>query len=171
MRWLLLIQNRVLNPFVRALLRVGVSPPTYALIETTGRKSGRSRQVPVANGLDGDTFWLISGLGRHAQYVRNIEANPRVRVMARPVRLRDGVRMRWRWGTAHLLPEDDAHERHRSLGEGRPGYRLDGVLLRGLAALGPEDMLTVRVDLDSAGERRTGVEPATSGLGSQRSAN
>ena len=149
MRWLLLIQNRVLNRPVRALLRMGFSPPTYALIEATGRKSGRSRQVPVANGLDGDTFWLIVGLGRQAQYVRNIEANPRVRVKARPARLRDGVRMRWRWGTAHLLPDDDAHERHRRLGRGRPGYRLDGVLLRGLAALGPEDMLTVRVDLDS----------------------
>jgi hypothetical protein len=72
-----------------------------------------------------------------------------VRVKARPALLREGVRMRWRWGTAHLLPEDDAHERHRRLGRGRPGYRFDGVLLRGLAALGPEDMLTVRVDLDS----------------------
>ena len=41
-----------------------------------------------------------------------------MRVKARPALLREGVRMRWRWGTAHLLPEDDAHERHRRLGRG-----------------------------------------------------
>jgi deazaflavin-dependent oxidoreductase (nitroreductase family) len=148
MRWLLLIQNRAINRVVRLLLELGLAPPTYALLETTGRKSARPRQVPVANGLDGGTFWLIAGLGRHAQYVRNIEADPRVRVKARPARLRDGLRMRWRQGTASLLPEDDARQRHRSLGKGRPGYRLDGVLLQGLAALGPEGMLTIRIDLD-----------------------
>jgi deazaflavin-dependent oxidoreductase (nitroreductase family) len=143
------IQNRVINRLVRVLLRVGLSPPTYALLETTGRKSGSPRQVPVANGLDGGSFWLIAGLGRHAQYVRNIEADARVRVKARPALLRDGLRMRWHSGTAHPLPEDDARERHRRLGRGRPGYRLDGILLRRLAALGPEDMLTVRIDLDA----------------------
>lgn len=102
--------------------------------------------MPVANGLDRDTFWLIAGLGYQAGYVHNLQANPRVRVKARPARLRDGVRMRWRSGTAHPLPDDDARARHRTLGHGRPGYRLDGILLRGLAAGG--DMLTIRIDLD-----------------------
>lgn len=50
MRCLLLIQNRVINPMVRVLLGVGLAPPTYALLETTGRRSGRPRQLPVANG-------------------------------------------------------------------------------------------------------------------------
>jgi hypothetical protein len=103
--------------------------------------------VPVANGLQGDTFWLIVGLGQQAQYLRNIEANPRVRVKVRPARVRDGIRMRWREGTAHPIPEDDASARHRRLGEGRPGYRLDGILLRGLSRLGP-GMSTVRIELD-----------------------
>ncbi|MGH3318749.1 MAG: nitroreductase/quinone reductase family protein [Streptosporangiaceae bacterium] len=139
------LQNRLLNPLVVALIDRGFAPPTYALVETIGRRTGRRRLVPVANGLDGDMFWLIAALGERASYVRNLRANPRVRVKARPARLREGLRIRWRTGTAHPLPEDDANARHRELGRGRPGYRLDGVLLRGLAT---GDMLTVRIDLD-----------------------
>jgi hypothetical protein len=103
----------------------------------------------VANGLQGTTFWLIAGLGERARYVQNIKADPAVRVKARPARLRDGLRMRWCSGAAHLLPEEDARARHHLLGSGRPGYRLDGILLRGLAGLGNGQMLTVRIDLDS----------------------
>jgi hypothetical protein len=102
----------------------------------------------VANGLQGDTFWLLAALGEQAHYVRNISANPRVRVKARPARVRDGLRMRWRTGTACLMPDDDSHARHRQLGRGRPGYRADGVLLRTLAATGGGRMLTVRINLD-----------------------
>jgi F420H(2)-dependent quinone reductase len=89
---------------------------------------------------------MISGRGEKASYVHNIRANPRVRVIARPARLRDGLRTRSRAGTAHLMPDDDAHARHRLLGRGRPLYRLDGIALRRLADGG--DMLTIRIDLD-----------------------
>ncbi len=151
---LLDLQNRLLNRPARFLLERGLAPPTYALLETTGRRTGRTRRVPVANGLQGDTFWLIAGLGSRAQYARNIEADPRVRVKARPARLREGVRMRWRAGTAHPMPADDARERHRRLGRGRPGYRLDGILLRGLSSLGSGRMLTIRIDLDASDSSR-----------------
>ena len=134
------------NPPMIALLDRGLAPPTYALLQTTGRRTGRQRLTPVANGLDGDTFWLVAGLGDRAGYVRNLRADPRVRVKARPARLRDGLRMRWREGTAHPLPDDDARARHHRLGRGRPGYRLDSTLLRRLAGGG--DMLTIRIDLD-----------------------
>jgi deazaflavin-dependent oxidoreductase (nitroreductase family) len=147
----LLIQNRVVNRLVRVLLDVGLGPPTYALLETVGRRTGRPRRVPVANGLQGDTFWLIAAMGERAQYVRNIKANPRVRIKARPARLRNGMRMRWLSGTAHPLPEDDARKRHHQLGAGRPGYRLDGLLLRALTALEHAEMLTVRIDLEPPG--------------------
>lgn len=148
MRRLVLFQNRVINRLMRMLLTAGLAPPTYALLETTGRRSGRPRQLPVANGLQGNTFWLIAALGERAQYVRNIRADPRVRVKVRPARLRDGVSMRWRSGTARLIPEDEASSRHRSLGRGRPGYRLDGILLRALSKSAGGDLLTVRIDLD-----------------------
>jgi deazaflavin-dependent oxidoreductase (nitroreductase family) len=147
-RRFLQLQNRVFNRPARWLLAYGLAPPTYALLETTGRRTGRARQLPVANGLQGDTFWLIAGLGEQAQYVRNIQANPRVRVKARPARVRDGLRIRWRSGTAQLMPEDDARARHRQLGRGRPGYQLDGILLRSLSSLGSGRMLTIRIELD-----------------------
>ena len=134
------------NPAMARMLDRGLAPPTYALIETIGRRTGKRRRVPVANGLDGDTFWLIAGLGEDAQYVRNIRANPQVRVKARPSRLRDGLRMRWHTGTAHPLPADDPAARHRLLGRARPGYKLDGFLLRSLAKRG-NGMLTIRIDL------------------------
>lgn len=142
---LLRFQNRAVNPIVIALGERGLLPPTYAIIETVGRRSGLPRRAPVANGLDGNTFWLIAGRGEAASFVANIRANPKVRVKARPARLRQGIRMRWRTGTAHPLPDDDPHARHRHLGRGRPGYRLDGIALR---ALDTGDMLTVRIDLD-----------------------
>ena len=138
--------NRVVNPVMVALITHGLGPPAYAVVETTGRKTGRKRLVPVASGLDGDTFWMISGRGEKASFVHNILANPRVRVIARPARLREGFRTRSRTGTAHLMPRDDAHARHRLLGRGRPLYRLDGIALRRLADGGT--MLTIRIDLD-----------------------
>ncbi len=147
-RRLLLVQNRFVNRVVSTLLRVGLAPPTYALLETTGRRSGHPRQIPVANGLQGDIFWLISALGEKAQYVRNIRADSRVRVRARPARLRDGLSMRWHSGTARPMPEDDARRRHRALGRGRPGYRLDGILLRALSQVAEGELLTIRIDLD-----------------------
>jgi hypothetical protein len=55
--------------------------------------------------------------------------------------------MRWYTGTARLMPGDDARSRQRRLGRGRPGYRLDAVLLRA----GAIDMQTIRVDLDAPG--------------------
>lgn len=140
------VQNRFLNPLLAAAVERGLAPPTFAVLETTGRRTGRRRRVPVANGLDGDTFWLIAALGERASFVRNLRSDPRVSVIAPPVRFRDGLRVRRRTGLAEPLPGDDVRARHQRLGRGRPGYRLDGVLLRSLAA--DEAMLTVRIDLD-----------------------
>lgn len=138
-------QNRVVNRVVLALVERGLAPATYAVLETKGRRTGMSRRAPVATGLEGDTFWLIAARGERASFVRNIRADPRVRVKARPARIRDGIRMQWRSGTAHPLPEDDARARHRRLGRGRPVYRLDAIALRALDTGG---MMTVRIDLD-----------------------
>jgi deazaflavin-dependent oxidoreductase (nitroreductase family) len=112
---------------------------TYAVLETVGRRTGAVRRTPVANGLREDTFWLISAHGPHAHYFRNLTAQPRVRVG-----LADHGALRWRTGTAQPLPDDDAGARHRLLGRGRLGYRLDGLLLRSTATA----LTTVRIDLD-----------------------
>src|SRR3954447_17660765 len=110
------LHRYLFNPPVRLLLSKGFVPRSYALLETTGRRSGLPRVTPVGNGLVGDTFWLVAEHGRNASYVRNIAANPRVRV-----KLRAGfLRSRWRIGTAHLLEDDDPRERQRLLSSGDP---------------------------------------------------
>jgi deazaflavin-dependent oxidoreductase (nitroreductase family) len=129
----------VVNPLVRRAVFAGRLGGTYAVLETTGRRTGTTRRTPVANGLEGDTFWLISAHGPHAHYFRNLEADPRVRIG-----LADHGKLTWRTGTAQPLPEDDARARHRRLAKGRLGYWLDGFLLRGTATA----MTTVRIDLD-----------------------
>jgi|SRR5579859_220890 len=132
-------ERRAVNPLVRRAVFAGRLGGTYAVLETTGRRTGTIRRTPVANGLEGDTFWLISAHGPHAHYFKNLEAHPRVRIG-----LADHGALRWRTGTAQPLPEDDARARHRRLSKGRLGYWLDGFLLRGTATA----MTTVRIDLD-----------------------
>ena len=105
-------------------------PRGVALLETTGRRSGQPRRVPVGDGLRGSQFWIVAEHGRQADYVRNIERDPRVRVK---------VARRWYTGTAHVLPDDDPHERMRWLR--RP---LNDTGVRAMAS----ELLVVRVDLD-----------------------
>jgi len=128
-RWSRFASVKVLNPLMRRALETGLVPG-WALLETTGRRSGQPRRVPVGDGLRGAQFWIVAEHGRHANYVRNIEQNPRVRVK---------VRRRWLAGTAHLLPDDDPRARLRMLR--RPWNDI------GLRAMASE-MLVVRVDLD-----------------------
>jgi hypothetical protein len=73
--------------------------------------------------------------GGRADYVRNIQADPHVRVL---------VRGRWRSGTAVPLPGDDTRERQRLLGRRGMGRRLNDAAVRSLGT----DLLTVRIDLD-----------------------
>ncbi len=125
--------TRVINPVVRFLVERGIAPPSYAILETTGRRSSQRRRTPVGNGLDGDTFWIVAEHGRRAAYVRNLQADPRVRVK---------VGGGWREGIGQVVPEDDARERQRKI-----GLRFNAAVVR---AMGTE-LLTVRVDLAPAG--------------------
>lgn len=134
------LEKYVLNPQLRFALRRGLAPANFALLETTGRRTGRARQTPVGGGLDGGTFWLVSEHGRRSDYVQNLIADPRVRVMTRG---------RWHSGRATLLPDDDAPRRRRTLDlTHSTSGRIDGAIFRATAT----DALTIRVDLDpSAG--------------------
>jgi deazaflavin-dependent oxidoreductase (nitroreductase family) len=132
-------EKYVVNRLIRAAVRRGLAPSAYALLETTGRKTRRVRRIPVANGLDGDTFWLISAHGRHSHYLHNIQADPRVRIGVRA-----GRTLQWRTGTARLVPDDDTRARQRKLSRRRLAYRLDALLLRAVAT----ELQTIRIDLD-----------------------
>ena len=133
------VQKYLLNPPIRLLLALQIVPPGYALLETIGRVSGKARRTPVGNGVEGDTFWIVAEHGRNAGYVRNIKRTSRVRV-----KFRHGLLLRWRTGTAHLLPDDDPRERQRALARGHPLRAVNAASVRVLGT----DLLTVRIDLD-----------------------
>lgn len=96
------LDDHAVKPVMRLMLRGGIAPKAFALLETTGRRSGLPRQTPVGNGLIGDTFWLIAARGRKAHYVANLRAHPAVRVR---------IGRRWLTGVAQVLPGDDPDRR------------------------------------------------------------
>ena len=120
---------RAVTAFQRRLNAVMRRLPGHTLLETTGRASGLARRTPVGGRRVGDSFWLVSEFGERSQYVRNIKADPRVRVR---------LHGRWYTGTAHLLPDDDPVARLRAL------PRMNSLAVRVVGAA----LLTVRVDLD-----------------------
>ena len=132
------LQRSLLNPLDRLAFALRLPPPGDALLETIGRRTGRRRVTPVCDGLDGDTFWVVAQHGRSADYVLNIEADPRVRVKG------SLPRTGWRAGTAHILDDDDPEERMRILGNGNRWRRLC-LQASGAVTTNP---LTVRIDLD-----------------------
>lgn len=115
------VQRRIVNPIGRQL--------PITMIETTGRKTGQPRRTAVGGRVVDDQFWMVSEHGEYADYVRNMKANPRVRVR---------VGGRWRTGTAHLLPDDDPIARLGHL------PALNSAVVRAMGS----DLLTIRVDLD-----------------------
>ncbi|WP_369828118.1 nitroreductase family deazaflavin-dependent oxidoreductase [Mycobacterium sp. 852002-51163_SCH5372311] len=115
------VQRLVVNPIGRQL------PVT--MIETVGRKSGKPRLTAVGGKVVGNQFWMVSEHGEHSDYVRNMKANPAVRVR---------IGGKWRNGTAHLLPDDDPVRRLGNL------PRLNSAVVRLMGS----DLLTIRVDLD-----------------------
>jgi deazaflavin-dependent oxidoreductase (nitroreductase family) len=121
--------ERLSNLTIRFLLRRGVAPPVWALLETTGRRSGLPRQTPVGNGLIDGVFWLVAAHGRQADYVRNLERTPAVRVK---------IGRRWYDGVATVLDDDDTEARSRSL-----PHQVDAAIGRMMAT----QPLTVRIDL------------------------
>ncbi|MCC3317713.1 nitroreductase/quinone reductase family protein [Nocardia africana] len=100
-----------------------------AVLETIGRRSGQPRRTPIGGRLVGSSYWFVSEFGRDSQYVRNIIANPKVRLQIRGV---------WRDGTAVLLDDDDARARLRTLN------RLNSSVVRTVGS----NLLTIRIDLD-----------------------
>jgi deazaflavin-dependent oxidoreductase (nitroreductase family) len=122
---------RLLNPIAKPLAERGLLGGSVCVLETTGRKSGEARRTPVGNGLRDGVFWIVAEHGFGAGYVKNIQANPRVRVKV--------GRRPWREGTAHILPDDDPHERMRMLK--RRGNDL-------AVRLNATQLLVLRVDLD-----------------------
>jgi deazaflavin-dependent oxidoreductase (nitroreductase family) len=129
-RWSTFLSAKVFNPLVLAAARAGLPTPSVVILETTGRRSGLTRRVPVTRLIDGDTLWIVTEHGHRAAYVRNIEADPNVRVR---------VGRRWRPGVARLVEDEDWRALQR-----RMPNKLNSAMVR---AMGTEH-LVIRVDLE-----------------------
>jgi deazaflavin-dependent oxidoreductase (nitroreductase family) len=134
------LQKYLLNPPIKLLFAVGVAPPGYALLETTGRTTGKARCTPVGDARIGNHLWIVPEHGMSAGYVRNLLHHPRVRL-----KLRDGIRARWHTGTAHVLSDDGPRKRQRWLAGQLPSSIANAAAVR----LFGTDLLTVRIDLDA----------------------
>jgi deazaflavin-dependent oxidoreductase (nitroreductase family) len=133
--------HRLLNPFVKAAASAGLPLPGLVILETTGRKTGEPRRTPVGRALDGDTLWVLAE-HRRGGYVRNIEANPRVRVR---------IGREWRMGTARVLHDDDVRER---------AARMPSRVNTRAVLLMASEPVTVRIDLDQEGAAAPSPTPA-----------
>jgi deazaflavin-dependent oxidoreductase (nitroreductase family) len=97
-RW---IQRYLVNPPAKVAVWCGLVPG-FVLVETTGRRSGKRRRNVVGMHTEGDIGWVVAEHGRHAGYVRNLEANPGVRIR---------IHRRWRPAHARIVDDDDPQVR------------------------------------------------------------
>ena len=132
------LQRYVLNPLFRLLLVMRVNPYGLVLLETRGHRTGKLRQVPVGNGRKGNDLWIIAEHGTRAGWVRNVQADPRVRV-----RLRKGLRYHWVNGTATVRPDEDPLARQRQIIAWHPLRALNAINVRVFGA----DLVVVHVQL------------------------
>jgi len=130
------LEKYLFNPLMRTGLRLGLAPRAFALLETTGRRTGLRRQTPVGGAVVGSSYWLVAEHGMGCAYVQNLVAHPAVRLK---------LKRRWRAGRATVLPDDEPYGCRRAL-DRQNGIigRADGIFFRA-AATSP---LTVRIDFD-----------------------
>lgn len=75
---------RTLNRFVEPAVRAGfgspcISPSGLVVLETTGRRSGRTYRTPVIATLFGGRLFLSTVRGRGSQWLKNLSATPELR--------------------------------------------------------------------------------------------
>jgi deazaflavin-dependent oxidoreductase (nitroreductase family) len=89
----------------------------------------------VTNGLSGDEFWIVTEHGGRADYVRNIEADPRVRVK---------TGRHWRAGTARFVDDPSPEAALKRIVERNPATRRNADVIRKVQT----EMRVIRIDLD-----------------------
>ena len=116
---------KLVNPIFR--VTAGILPG-LVLFESIGRRTGLPRRIPLGGSTENGSVWVVIGHASKNATLRNIAANPNVRVR---------VGRRWRHGVAAVVEKDDARRR---------AIRLNA--LNGLfQAMSTSDQVSVRVDL------------------------
>ena len=88
---------------------------SFCYLTTTGRVTGRPHTIEIWFAARGETIFLLSGGGRRADWVRNVERDPAVEVRIADRRFR---------GTARTVVDPEEDERARTIvhDKYRPGY-------------------------------------------------
>ena len=128
-----LIGRYFANPAVALLGRLGIRTTFATELETTGRKSGARRRVPVSANFDETGAWVISQHGRRSGWALNVEADPKVLIRQRN---------RWRAGIARFEPDDDPALRASTFATSR----LTAPLVRATFRALQSDPISVRID-------------------------
>ncbi|MEU2035138.1 nitroreductase family deazaflavin-dependent oxidoreductase [Nocardia amamiensis] len=107
---------RAFKPGASALAMIN---PIWVMLETTGRHSTQPRRIPLARGpMDGTVMSLISVHGTHADRVRNVQVDPRVRLRSW---------RRWHTATATVLTPAELHRFNINGRLGPKLFAMDGV--------------------------------------------
>jgi deazaflavin-dependent oxidoreductase (nitroreductase family) len=121
------------NPTVKLLSRLGIRTTFATELETTGRKSGERRRVPVSANFDDAGAWVISQHGRRSGWALNITADPKVLIRQRN---------QWRAGVARFEPDDDPAVRASTFATSRLMAPMVRATFRALQS----DPISVRID-------------------------
>jgi deazaflavin-dependent oxidoreductase (nitroreductase family) len=105
----------------------------YCYLTTTGRRSGRPREIEIWFGLDGEVLYMLSGGRDRSDWVKNLQAEPRV-----SVRIADEVT----GGRARIVVDPEEDRKARALLVDKYGPRYSGDL-----SSWRRDALPVAVDL------------------------
>ncbi len=71
---------RLGNVFTRPTWTLLGPPRGFAVITTTGRRSGKARRQSVRAIRDGDRVVVVAMMGERAQWLKNVRADPRVTI-------------------------------------------------------------------------------------------
>lgn len=132
------LQRYLLNPPVKLLAWAGLLPG-HVVVETRGSRSGKRRRNVVGMYREGNIGWVVAEHGRHSGYVRNLDANPEVRVR---------IARRWHRARAHVDESDDAQARLD-----RFGRRIHAAAVRRFGT----ELTTVRFEFVPSQSSRTNV--------------
>jgi deazaflavin-dependent oxidoreductase (nitroreductase family) len=128
-----IIGRYLANPTVALLSRLGIRTTFATELETTGRKSGVRRRVPVSANFDDAGAWVISQHGRRSGWALNLTADPKVLIRQRN---------RWRAGIARFEPDDDPALRASTFATSRLLAPVVAATFRALQS----DPISVRID-------------------------